>query len=491
MSLRTCVSNSPENMYEFSTAVATILEKITSQKFGNDGVIFIQDTGLKKKDYLYIDRGSFDIVKALADAYETELKADKFEKIKLPTIGSSSGGEGGSTQAPTIKIEKVYTSMEELTKGFSTDNLKEGAFVIINTGNVADEDNAKLFYKGKTQYEFLTDLSGAPGVQGPAGKDGKNGVDGKPGLNGKDGAVGPAGKDGAAGAPGKDGKDGIQGQAGPAGMNGFTVKITKNKTHIQSQYTGERVIQGVYYPKENKTPITVIESAPFANLSRVFISGIPEEVKAVRLNTVVITLADETGATLASMNPSFGRPSGTFPELGTLDPSLGTKYDVRGGQCSFKPTFDTMKACQENIDSYNKIAQGKKAAKVTSLEFDFVHLNERDEIVGNTNIREHFITTLDGNPVDIVALSELKGQDGKSAYDIAKANGVTAAKNEKDYVVELSQVKNTKDNSMYDVWIGTTEEFTPIEATMKDKTLYHVIDASTGIVTIKVKKAGA
>ncbi len=111
--------------------------------------------------------------------------------------------------------------------------------------------------------------------------------------------------------------------------------------------------------------------------------------------------------------------------------------------------------------------------------------------MGYTNIRELFTSILDENPVNIVALSELKGENGKSAYEIAKTNEMTTAQNEKDYITELSQVKNTKDNSMYDVWIGTTEEFTPIEASMKDKTLYHVIDASSGIVTIKVKKVGA
>ena len=40
----------------------------------------------------------------------------------------------------------------------------QGGFVVINTGNVEDEDNAKLFYKGTAKYEYLTDLSGAQGI---------------------------------------------------------------------------------------------------------------------------------------------------------------------------------------------------------------------------------------------------------------------------------------------------------------------------------------
>lgn len=89
-------------------------------------------------------------------------------------------------------IAKTYQSVAAMNAGFATDNVKEGQFVMIDTGNVDDEDNAKLYVKGKTAYSYITDLSGATGVQGPQG------VQGQQGVKGETGPAGPAGADGAA-----------------------------------------------------------------------------------------------------------------------------------------------------------------------------------------------------------------------------------------------------------------------------------------------------
>ena len=48
--------------------------------------------------------------------------------------------------------------------GYSTDEVPIGGFVVIETGDVDDEDNAKLFIKGNLEYEYITDLSGAQGM---------------------------------------------------------------------------------------------------------------------------------------------------------------------------------------------------------------------------------------------------------------------------------------------------------------------------------------
>ncbi|MBD5135254.1 MAG: hypothetical protein HDT39_04735 [Lachnospiraceae bacterium] len=95
-----------------------------------------------------------------------------------------------------FSIAKVYSSVEAMNSDFSNENVKEGQFVVIDTGDVNDEDNAKLFVKGETKYFFITDLSGAQGIQGPQGTQGIQGVEGKPGENGSDGRDGADGKDG-------------------------------------------------------------------------------------------------------------------------------------------------------------------------------------------------------------------------------------------------------------------------------------------------------
>ena len=91
-------------------------------------------------------------------------------------------------------IAKTYQSVAAMNAGFATDTVKEGQFVMIDTGNVNDADNAKLYVKGNTAYTYITDLSGATGMQGPQG------VQGQQGVRGETGPAGPAGAKGADGA---------------------------------------------------------------------------------------------------------------------------------------------------------------------------------------------------------------------------------------------------------------------------------------------------
>lgn len=77
-------------------------------------------------------------------------------------------GEKGDKGDP-FTVSKVYDSIEEMNTGFATDDVPQGGFVVIDTGSVEDEDNAKLYIKGISGYVFITDLSGATGIRGPQG----------------------------------------------------------------------------------------------------------------------------------------------------------------------------------------------------------------------------------------------------------------------------------------------------------------------------------
>lgn len=57
-----------------------------------------------------------------------------------------------------FSIKKIYTSIEEMNINFASDGLAKGQFVLINTGNVDDMDNAKLYVKGETEYQFICKL---------------------------------------------------------------------------------------------------------------------------------------------------------------------------------------------------------------------------------------------------------------------------------------------------------------------------------------------
>ena len=83
---------------------------------------------------------------------------------------ASKGGQGeqGEQGAP-FAIMKSYASIAAMNADFSNTDVQNGQFVIIDTGNVQDPDNAKLYYKGSNNYVFVTDMSGAAGIQGPRG----------------------------------------------------------------------------------------------------------------------------------------------------------------------------------------------------------------------------------------------------------------------------------------------------------------------------------
>lgn len=74
------------------------------------------------------------------------------------TIKGATGSAGLSGQ-----VKATYTSIQEMQNAFSTDGLQTGELALVNTGDVTDEDNGKLYKKGANAYEFLCDLSGTPG----------------------------------------------------------------------------------------------------------------------------------------------------------------------------------------------------------------------------------------------------------------------------------------------------------------------------------------
>lgn len=90
--------------------------------------------------------------------------------------------ESGELNGRSFSISKIYSSVADMNAGFATDGVELGQFVLIDTGNVDDEDNAKLFVKKETGYSYLTDMSGATGIQGPVGGPGPIGPQGVRGL---------------------------------------------------------------------------------------------------------------------------------------------------------------------------------------------------------------------------------------------------------------------------------------------------------------------
>ena len=104
-------------------------------------------------------------------------------------------GEKGE-KGDGFSISKTYISVAAMNAGFYTDDVPLNGFVLINTGNVNDADNAKLYVKTITGYSYLTDLSGSQGIKGDKGDKGDQGEQGIQGEQGVQGIQGPQGNPG-------------------------------------------------------------------------------------------------------------------------------------------------------------------------------------------------------------------------------------------------------------------------------------------------------
>lgn len=183
------MENLTDDMLEFLTAdVQDVIQKATNMV--NEGNVVISNSQEVMREADAAAKKANDVVA------EIEQKAVKGEFSARITEVSAVTGESG-TQATVqnigteqnanfvftvpkgdtgepFRIKKTYPSIDKMNIGFYTDDdVLEGQFVAIDTGNVNDEDNAKLFMKGKTGYSFVTDLSGADGLTGPPGPQGQ------------------------------------------------------------------------------------------------------------------------------------------------------------------------------------------------------------------------------------------------------------------------------------------------------------------------------
>lgn len=205
---------------------------------GTDGATWLfgsaAPTSQGKDGDFYLNTSNFDVYKKASGAWSKTgnikgatgaagAKGDKGEKGDTGAQGPQgkqgpAGAQGPAGEAFTIA--KTYKSVSEMNAGYATDGVKQGQFVVIDTGNVNDADNAKLYLKGASAYTYITDLSGATGMTGPQGPKGADGEQGPAGEKGEKGDRGEKGETGAQGPAGAKGEQGAAGPAGPAGAKG-------------------------------------------------------------------------------------------------------------------------------------------------------------------------------------------------------------------------------------------------------------------------------
>lgn len=162
-------------------------------------------------------------------------------------------------------IVKTYPSIQAMEDDYNNPEVKTGQFVMIDTGDVENEEDSRLYLKGDTEWKFISDLSGAQGIQGLSayqvavqhgfegteaewlislkGEKGETGPKGDKGDTGEKGATGergPQGLQGERGLQGVQGEKGEQGIQGPKGDTGSGLNI-KGELDSESQLPQEGV----------------------------------------------------------------------------------------------------------------------------------------------------------------------------------------------------------------------------------------------------------
>lgn len=162
-------------------------------------------------------------------------------------------------------IVKTYSSVQAMEDDYNNPEVKAGQFVMIDTGDVENEEDSRLYLKGNTEWKFISDLSGAQGIQGLSayqvavqhgfegteaewlislkGEKGETGPKGDKGDTGEKGATGergPQGLQGERGLQGDRGEKGEQGIQGPKGDTGSGLNI-KGELDSESQLPQEGV----------------------------------------------------------------------------------------------------------------------------------------------------------------------------------------------------------------------------------------------------------
>lgn len=161
-------------------------------------------------------------------------------------------------------VVKTYPSIQAMQDDYNNPEVKKGQFVMIDTGDVENEEDSRLYLKGNTEWKFISDLSGAQGIQGlsayqVAVQHGFEGTEDEwlISLKGEKGETGPKGDKGDTGEKGATGERGPQGLQGERGLQG--VQGEKGEQGIQGPVgpkgeQGEQGIQGIQGPQGEPGP---------------------------------------------------------------------------------------------------------------------------------------------------------------------------------------------------------------------------------------------
>lgn len=160
---------------------------------GKDGATWITGTSAPSTQGVngdfYLNTSNWDVYQKLSGTWTKKGNVQGATGVKGDKGDQGATGAQGAKGDP-FAIAKTYTSISAMNAGYSSDGVGVGQFVVIDTGNVEDVDNAKLYLKGASSYTYITDMSGATGLTGPQGPKGETGPTGLTGPKGDKGDSG-------------------------------------------------------------------------------------------------------------------------------------------------------------------------------------------------------------------------------------------------------------------------------------------------------------
>lgn len=160
-------------------------------------------------------------------------------------------------------IVKTYPSIQAMEDDYNNPEVKTGQFVMIDTGDVENEEDSRLYLKGDTEWKFISDLSGAQGIQGlsayqVAVQHGFEGTEAEwlISLKGEKGETGPKGDKGDTGEKGEKGDPGsdasVTKQNVEAVLTGDITSHNHDSRYISKSNTSTYTPTTDYHPATKK-----------------------------------------------------------------------------------------------------------------------------------------------------------------------------------------------------------------------------------------------
>ena len=217
-------------------------------------------------------------------------------------------------------VAKSYVSVAALTADTGPTGITAGQFAVVETGNVNDSENSRLYLWNGTAYSYVTDLSGSQGITGPAGYTGSTGT----GYTGSTGTGYTGSASTAAGYTGSRGVDGVIGYNGSTGYTGSIGIGYTGSAGSGGSGGGASVTVSDYAPNSPSQGSIWFNSSTLGTYVYYNDGNSSQWVNVAPVDTTTATLPTQTGNTGRYLTTDGNSASWTALVLTNIDYSTAT-----------------------------------------------------------------------------------------------------------------------------------------------------------------------